>query len=342
MNARTPKNVMKGCIVNQSARIYVAGAETLAGAALLELLRAAGYRNLVGTPPDEPDLTVAGQVEDFFAEARPEYVFLVAGKSGGIRRNRERPAELMLDNLLVSAHVVHQAYSHSVTKLLYLASACSYPRNAPQPLRTESLLTGPLEPTSAAYATAKLAGWQLCQAYRQQYGVRFITAFPANPFGPHDDFSVEGGHVIPALIRRAHEAKLAEEPELIVWGTGTPRREFIYARDLADACLFVMQHYDGAEPINLGGAADRSIAEVAEAVAAVVGYRGRLRLDASKPDGMPLKALDSSRLHALGWRPSVKFRTALAETYAWFLQAQAAQRAAAKPEEDMLDVRAAV
>jgi GDP-L-fucose synthase len=320
--------------VNRSARIYIAGAETLAGAALLELLRSAGYCNLVGTPPDEPDLTVAGQVEDFFAEARPEYVFLVAGKSGGIRLNRERPAELMLDNLLVTAHVIHQAYSHGVTKLLYLASACSYPRNAPQPLCSESLMTGPLEPTSAAYATAKLAGWQLCHAYRQQYGVRFITAIPANPFGPHDDFSPEGGHVIPALLRRAHEAKLGNESELTVWGTGKPRREFIYARDLADACLCVMHHYDGSEPINLGWAEDLSIAEVVEAVAAVVGYRGRFRFDASKPDGMPFKALDSSRLRALGWRPSVHFRTALAETYAWFLQHVI--------EEDPIDVRAAV
>jgi GDP-L-fucose synthase len=342
--------MVKGRIVNRRARIYVAGAETLAGAALLDRFRGAGYGNLIGIPPDEPDLTVAGQVEDFFAEARPEYVFLVAGKSGGIQLNRERPAELMLDNLLVAAHVIHQAYRHGVTKLLYLASCCCYPKNAPQPLDSESLLTGPLESTSAAYATAKLAGWQLCQAYRQQYGVRFITAFPANPFGPHDDFSPESGHVIPALMRRAHEANLGREPELLVWGTGTPRREFIYSRDLADACLFVMDHYDGSEPINLGGSADRSIAEVAEAVAAVVGYLGRLRFDASKPDGMPLKALDSNRLRTLGWRPSVDFRTALAETYAWFLRStfgggpetRMALRATVKREEDPTDVRAAV
>jgi len=305
--------------VNRTARIYVAGGETLAGAALLELLRAAGHCNIVGMPPDEPDLASARQVEDFFAEARPEYVFLVAGKSGGIRLNRERPAELMRDNLLVAAHVIHQAYNHGVAKLLYLASSCGYPRHASQPLQVESLMTGPLEPTSAAYAMAKLAGWQLCEAYRRQYGVCFITAFPTNPFGPHDDFTPEGAHVIPGLMRRSHEAKLRNETELIVWGTGTPRREFIYARDLADACLFIMRHYDGPEPINLGGAAELSIAAVALAVAEVVGYRGRLRFDARQPDGMPCKGLDSNRLRELGWRPSTDFRTALAETYAWFL-----------------------
>ncbi len=304
--------------MNRTARIYVAGGQTLVGAALLELLRSAGYCNLVGTPPDEPDLTVAGQVEDFFGEARPEYVFLVAGKSGGIDLNRQRPAELMLDNLLIAAHVIHQAYCHRVRKLLYLASSCCYPKHAPQPLRVESLMTGRLEPTSAAYATAKLAGWQLCEAYRQQYGIHFVTAFPANPFGPHDDFSPESGHVIPALMRRAHEAKVRGEPVLPIWGTGTPRREFIYSRDLADACLFVMHSYDGPEPINLGGAVDLSIAEVAEGVAELVGYRGRLHFDTSKADGMPFKGLDSSRLRELGWGPSTDFRVALAETYAWF------------------------
>jgi GDP-L-fucose synthase len=323
-----------GSIVNRAARIYVAGGQTLAGAALLKRLRAAGYRNLVGVPPDDPDLTDAGQVEDFFAEARPEYVFLVAGKSGGIQLNQERPAELMLDNLLVTANVVHQAFRHRVAKLLYLASSCSYPKEAPQPLRVESLMTGPLEATSAAYATAKLAGWQLCEAYRRQHGVRFLTAIPTNPFGPHDDFSPDGGHVIPALMRRAHEAKGSGDPELLVWGSGTPRREFIYSRDLADACLFVMRHYEGTQPINLGGSPSRSIAEVARAIVEVVGYTGRIRFDKSKPDGMPSKRLDSSRLRRMGWRPATDFRTALAATYAWFLHRVV--------KEDLTYVRAAV
>jgi GDP-L-fucose synthase len=306
--------------MNRSSRIYVAGADTMIGAALLERLRAEGYRHLVGTPPDEPDLTVAAQVEDLFGEARPEYVFVAAGLSGGIHLNQARPADLMLHNLLVTAHVLDCASRYATKKLLYLASSCSYPKHAPQPLRVESLMSGPLEPTNVAYATAKLAGWQLCDAYRRQHGANFVTAIPANAFGPHDDFSPDGGHVIPALIRKAHEAKLRGEPSLTVWGTGRPRREFIFARDLADACVFVMRHYDGPEPINLGGGADLSIAEAAHLVAAVVGYRGRLRFDAAKPDGMPLKVLDAGPLWALGWRPSVDFRTGLAATYQWFLQ----------------------
>ncbi len=301
-------------------RIFVAGADTLAGAAIVERLRAEGFDNLVGIAPEEVDLTRADEVEYFFRETRPEYVFLAAGKSGGIRRNRDYPADLMLDNLLVATNVIPAAHRHGVTKLLYLASSCAYPKHAPQPLGVESLLTGTLEPTSEAYAVAKLAGWQLCAAYRRQHGDRFVTAFPANPFGPHDDFDPDAGHVIPALIRRAHEAKERDEPSLTVWGTGSPRREFIYARDLADASLFVLRHYDGAEPINLGGGADFSIAETAAAVADAVGYRGRLRFDASKPDGAPLKRLDARKLRALGWQPATEFRCALAETYRWFLQ----------------------
>ena len=306
--------------MNRDARIYVAGGNTLLGAALIERLQTDGCRNLVGLPPDQPDLTVSGQVEDFFGEARPEFVFLAAGQSGGIGRNQAQPAALMLDNLLSASHVIHAAHTHDVCKLLYVGSACCYPRDAPQPMRIESLMTGPLEQTNAAYATAKLAGLQLCAAYRRQCGARFITAIPANPFGPHDDFSEEGGHVIPALLRRTHEAKQRSDSELTVWGTGTPRREFIPAPDLADACMFVMQHYEEAEPINLGGGMDLSIAELAQVIADVVGFRGRIRFDATKPDGMLRKVLDSTPLRALGWRPATNFRTALAETYAWFLQ----------------------
>jgi GDP-L-fucose synthase len=305
--------------MKRDSRIYVAGGNTLLGAALLNRLRADGCRHLIGQPPDEPDLTVAGQVEDFFGETRPQYVFLVAGASGGINRNQKQPATLMLDNLLSAAHVIHAAHSHAVRKLVYVSSACCYPRNAAQPMRVESLMSGAMEPTNAAYAMAKLVGWQLCAAYRQQYGVHFITAIPSNPFGPQDDFSPDGGHVIPSLMRRAHEAKLRDEPELVVWGTGTPRREFIYARDLADACLTVMLHYDRPEPINLGGGIDLSIGELARAVADVVGYRRGIRFDPTKPDGMRRKVLDSSPLRALGWRPRTDFRAALAKTYDWFL-----------------------
>jgi GDP-L-fucose synthase len=306
--------------LNRASRIYIAGGDTLIGAALLGRLRSAGYCNLIEERPREPDLTVAGQVEDFFGETRPEYVAFAAGRSGGIRANQARPAELMLDNLLAAAHVLHQAHCHGVRKLLYLASACMYPRQAPQPLRVESLMTGPLESTSEAYAMAKLAGLRLCQAYRHQYGARFISAVPANVFGPEDHFDPEDGHVFGALFHRLHDARLRGDAEVTVWGTGTPRREFVYSADLADACLFVLQNYDGPEPINLGGGWDLSVAEVAHAVAAVVGYGGRICFDPRRPDGAPFKGLDSGPLRALGWAPRAEFRAALRETYQGFLR----------------------
>ncbi|HEY7326861.1 MAG TPA: GDP-L-fucose synthase [Gemmataceae bacterium] len=306
--------------MNETSRIYVAGGDTLIGAALRERLRATGFTNLVGEPPAEPDLISSWQVKDFFASERPEYVFLTAGPSGGIRANQNYPAQLMHDNLLMAVHVIDAAYRFGVSKLLYLASSCSYPRLAPQPMRVESLMTGPLEPTNEAYAMGKLAGMALCQAYRQQYGSQFLTAIPANAFGPHDDFSAEDSHVIPGLIRRFHDARCRGQAEVRIWGSGRPRREFLYSLDLADACLFVMEKYDADEPINLGGGSDLSIAETANLVAEVVGYRGRLSFDVSQPDGMPLKGLDSRPLKKLGWAPATEFRTALAETYDWFLR----------------------
>ena len=320
--------------MKHSARIYVAGGDTLLGAALREKLRAEGFTHLVGEPPDEPDLTCLREVEDFFAAVKPECVFLTAGASGGIRANQARPAELMRDNLLVATHVIHAAHGHGITRLLYLASSCSYPRLAAQPMRIESLMTGALEPTNEAYAMAKLAGMKLCQAYRKQYGSPFITAIPANAFGPYDDFSAEDSHVIPGLIRRFHEARCRGDAEVRIWGSGRPRREFIYSRDLADACLFVMRNYDAPEPINLGGGQELSIADTACAVAAVVGYHGRLSFDTTCPDGMFRKSLDCRPLRDLGWTPPTAFRTALAETYAWFLRYIV-------PEESM-DVRTAV
>ncbi|HMF19996.1 MAG TPA: GDP-L-fucose synthase [Gemmataceae bacterium] len=305
--------------MRQTSRIYVAGGDTLIGAALREQLRLAEFDHLVGEPPNEPDLTDDRQVEDFFAEARPEFVFLTAGKVGGIRANQDRPTELMHHNLLVATHLMHAACWHGVEKLLYLASSCCYPKNTPQPLQPSSLYTGPVEETSAAYATAKLAGIELCRAYRRQFGRSFVGVIPANPFGPHDDFDPDTGHVISALIQRIHEAKERGQREVILWGTGKPRREFIYSRDLADACMFVMAHYDEPEAINLGSGMETSIAELAGLIAEVVGYHGRLQFDSSRPDGMLRKVLDSSKLFALGWRPKTDFRTALEETYAWFL-----------------------
>ncbi|MFO0799949.1 MAG: GDP-L-fucose synthase [Gemmataceae bacterium] len=306
-------------------RVFVAGGDTLPGAALLDLLPAEGFADLVGVGPDEPDLTDALAVNSFFASERPEWVFLVGGPSGGIGLNRARPADLMLANLQVATNVLDAAHRHGVRKLLYLASSCAYPREAPQPLSPVSLGTGPLEPTSAPYATAKLAGAVLCDAYRRQYGAKFVTAFPANPFGPGDDFGADSGHVIPALIRRAHEAAENGDRVLTVWGSGTPRREFLFSRDLASACLFALRNYDGDAPLNLGGGTVLSIAEVARAVANVVGFRGRLVFDTSKPDGAPLKALDSSVLLGMGWAPATRFHDAVHETYHWFLHHEAAE-----------------
>lgn len=311
--------------MEKHARIYVAGAETTIGAALLRELERQGYGNLVNTPGEDPDLADAAQVDAFFARTLPEYVFLAAGKSGGIRANQNYPAELIHENLLVACHVIHSAYRHGVKKLFYLASSCSYPKHCPQPMRVESLLTGPFELTNEAYAVAKIAGIKLCQAYHQQYGVNFITGIPADAFGPGDDFSLEDSHVIPAFIRKMHEGKTHGAESVEIWGTGAPRREFIFVDDLADACLFVMREYDGPNPINLGGGSNLSIRELAELIQEVVSYPGELVFDPSKPDGMPAKLLDSSQLREMGWEPRTPIRSALAVTYRWFLQREQAK-----------------
>jgi GDP-L-fucose synthase len=305
-------------IMNRLSRIFVAGGDTLIGAALLDHLSDCGFINLVGVGVYEPDLTDADAVNDFFRQMRPEFVFHAAGKSGGIGRNRSHPVDLMVDNLRVTPNVLEAAQQCGVKKLLFLGSSCSYPKLAPQPMQVESLLTGPVEPTSEAYAMAKLAGWKMCEAYRRQHGCHFITGIPANAFGPNDDFDSDSGHVIPSLIRRCHDAKRGMAGNLEVWGTGSPRREFIFSRDLADACLFAMKHYDGDAPINLGGGTDVSIADAARTIADVVGFRGELTFDTTKPDGAPLKALDSSVLLNMGWMPRTDFRSAIVETYRWF------------------------
>lgn len=303
--------------MEKTSKIYVAGGDTLIGQALLRELAGQGYENVLGAEPDPAD---AAQVERFFSEQAPEYVFLVAGKSGGICANQKYPADLMMDNLLAETNVVGGAHRHGVKKLLYLASSCSYPREAAQPMRVESLMTGPLEPTNEAYAVAKLAGVTLCRAFRQQYGDDFIVGIPANAFGPGDDFSPEDSHVVGALIRRVHEARAAGLPSVEIWGTGSPRREFVYADDLADACIFLMRNYNDGLPLNVGGGADLSIKDLALLVKEVVGYEGELAFDAARPDGMPLKSLDSERLLGMGWRPRTPFREALKQTYDWFLE----------------------
>lgn len=304
--------------MNPRSRIFVAGSETLVGAALVERLQAEGFGELVGQAPYDPDLSRGEEVEDFFAAARPEYVFIAGGRSGGILENQRHPADLMHENLLGTAHLLNAAQRYRTAKVLYLASSCIYPRLAPQPMSETDICTGPMEPTSEFYSLAKLSGLKLCQAYQRQYGSRFITAIPSNPFGPRDDFDAETSHVIPALIRKFHFAAQYGEPTCTVWGSGRPRRDFIFSRDLADACLFLMRNYEGLQPVNIGSGVDRSIAEVAHALAEVVGYRGRIRFDKSKADGAPSKCLDVTRLRGLGWRPFNDFHAALTETWDWY------------------------
>ena len=298
-----------------STRIYVAGGDSFIGRAIRGRVR----RPLL-VDDAEPDLTDRAAVERFFTQTRPDVVLVAAGKTAGIAGNQRSPADLMLDNLLGSTHVISAAWNAGVRKLLYLASSCVYPKAAPQPFSPSSLWTGPVEPTSDAYAVAKLAGIRLCEAYRRQHGANFITAIAADAYGPGDDFSQENSHVAAALLRRIHEAKTAAAPFVEIWGSGTPRREFIFVDDLADACLFAMDHYDGAEPLNLGTGVTTSITELAEGIRDVVGYEGELRFDRSKPDGMAFKGLDSEPLHTLGWKARHGLRQGLEETYGWYLK----------------------
>ena len=306
--------------MNPDARIYVAGAGTMAGTALTRVLRDEGFTAIVGTDAIEPDLVNQGAVDAFFERERPEYVFLLAGRTAGIGGNQRFPADLMIETLTIASHVIPAAWRAGVRKLLYLSSSCTYPKLAPQPLEPSAFWTGPVEPTSAAYAVAKLAGATLCDAYRRQYGARFFTAISADAYGPGDDYSTEDAHVVGALLRRMHDARVNSAPEVVGWGTGAPRREFIYVDDLASACLFAMLHYEGDQPINLGTGRDTSIRELAEAIREVVGYTGTLRFDASKPDGMPFKGLDSSVLHGLGWRAQWDLKRGLERTYAEYLK----------------------
>ncbi len=305
-------------MLQRDDKIFVAGMGNLIGMALQRELKHQGYSYILAKPEEEPDLTDASQVDGFFKQTTPDLVFLVAGKSGGIGANQKYPAELIRHNLLVECHVIDCAFRHRVRKLLYLASSCSYPKDCPQPMREEALLTGPLEPTNEAYAVAKIAGIKLCQAYRQQYGANFIVAIPANVFGPGDDFSPEDSHVIASLMRKMHEAKLNGSKFVEIWGTGMPRREFIFADDLAEASVFIMSHYEGSQPINVGGGENLSIKDLALMIQEVTEYQGEIRFNPSKPDGMPIKLLDSSKLKDMGWYPRTSFHLALGKTYEWF------------------------
>ncbi|MGH0032540.1 MAG: GDP-L-fucose synthase family protein [Myxococcota bacterium] len=304
--------------VPTSARIFVAGHRGLVGSAIVRRLQAEGYTNLLLAGREELDLRDQSAVDAWFHAHRPEYCYLVAGTVGGILPNSQRPAEFIYDNLMIHATVVHAAYQSGVEKLLYLGSSCIYPREAEQPMGEDALLAGPLEPTNEAYAIAKIAGIKLCAAYHQQYGCNFVSGMPTNLYGPGDNFDLETSHVLPALMRRFHEAKLRGEGEVTIWGSGTPRREFMHVEDLADCCLFLMERYDEAPHVNIGTGQDCSIRELAEMVRARVHPDAELRFDASKPDGMPRKLLDVSRLHALGWRHRIDLEAGIDRTYAWF------------------------
>jgi GDP-L-fucose synthase len=304
--------------MDRGSGIYVAGGRTMIGSAIVRRLQADGLTPI--PVDDEPDYRDGAAVEAFLSRRRPAYVFVAAGETAGIAGNTARPADLMTDNLLVAANLIPAAARNGVARLVYLASSCIYPKHSPHPLQTSSLWSGPVEPTSAAYATAKLAGVVMCEAFRRQHAKPFVAAIGADAYGPGDDFSAENAHVVGALIRRFDEAARAGAPFVEVWGSGTPRREFIFVDDLADACVFAMERYDGIDAINLGTGVDTAIADLAREVARVVGYRGEIRFDRTKPDGMPFKGLDSSVLRDLGWRPAWTLARGLEETYRWYLK----------------------
>ena len=300
--------------------IFIAGHSGLAGSAILRALQSRGYSRLIVRTHQELELTDARAVKDFFQQERPESVFLAAAKVGGIQANNTLPAEFLRENLLIQTHVLHEAWQAGVKKLLFLGSSCIYPKLAPQPIPESALLTGELEPTNDAYAIAKIAGIQLCKAYWKQYGANFIAVMPTNLYGPQDNFHPEHSHVLPALLRRFHEAQRDGLKEVTVWGSGTPKREFLHSDDLASACLFLMEHYDSPEIINIGWGQDCTIRELAEMIAETVGYTGTLKWDNSRPDGTPRKVLDNRKLSALGWEPKISLQEGLRLTYKWYLE----------------------
>lgn len=307
-------------MMNKDAKIYVAGHRGLVGAALVRRLQADGFSSIVTATSREVDLREQAAVRRFFADQRPDYVFLAAAKVGGILANDSYPAEFIYDNLMIEANIIDAAYRNGAKKLLFLGSTCIYPKLAPQPLREEYLLSGPLEPTNEWYAVAKIAGIKLCQAYQRQYGARFISAMPTNLYGPGDNFDLEKSHVMPALIRKFHEAKVAGAPSVVVWGTGKPLREFLHVDDCARAAVFLMENYECPDIVNIGTGSDISIGDLAALVKKVVGYGGDIVFDASKPDGTPRKLVDVTRITGLGWLPAIGLEEGVADAYRWFLE----------------------
>src|SRR6266700_1759101 len=306
--------------MHQGSRIYVAGHRGMVGSAIWRELERRGFRSLIGPARAELDLLDAAAVQEFYAQAKPEFVFFAAAKVGGILANDTLAAEFIYQNLQIQNNVIHQAWKAGVKKLLFLGSSCIYPKLAPQPLKEQYLLSGPLEPTNQWYAIAKIAGLKMCQAYRRQYGCEFISAMPTNLYGPNDNYDLQNSHVLPALIRKFHEAKVADAPAVTCWGTGAPLREFLYVDDLARACVFLMETYSEEQFINIGSGSDLSVRELAETVKHIVGFAGEIVWDTSKPDGTPRKLMDSSQLLALGWKPQVDLRTGIRLAYEDFLK----------------------
>src|SRR5438552_1557671 len=306
--------------MRKSDKIFVAGHRGLAGSALVRRLESEGFDNLAKRDRSQLDLAEEGAVQNFFAQEKPAVVILAAAKVGGIKANDDFPAEFLLENLRIQNNIIHAAHDAGVRKLLFLGSSCIYPKFAPQPIPETALLSGPLEATNEAYAIAKIAGIKLRQAFSREYGANFISAMPTNLYGPNDNFDLETSHVLAALLRKAHEAKISSARELVVWGTGTPRREFLHVDDCASACLFLLEKYDSPEIVNVGCGEDISIHELAELVCDVVGFDGELSWDKTKPDGTPRKLLDLSKLRGLGWTPTIPLRDGIAQTYEWFLK----------------------
>ena len=306
--------------MNKNSKIYVAGHRGLVGSAIVRNLEERGYTNIICRTHKELDLTRQADVEKFFAEEKPEYVFLAAAKVGGIQANNTRPAEFIYENLMIESNIIHSAYKYGVKKLLFLGSSCIYPKFANQPIKEEYLLTGELEPTNEAYAIAKITGIELCKFYKRQYGRDFISAMPTNLYGINDNFDLETSHVLPALIRKFHEAKINNQEEVVMWGTGKPLREFMYVDDLADALVHLMVNYSDEIHVNMGTGKDLSIGELAQIVKEVVGYEGKIVNDLSKPDGTPRKLLDVSRLEATGWKYKTELREGIEKVYKWYLE----------------------
>ena len=310
--------------MKQHARIFVAGHRGLAGSAIVRRLQSEGCDNIITRTRTELDLTDRRAVDLFYQQERPQIVFVAAAKVGGILANNTFPADFLRDNLAIALNVIDGAHHAGVEKLLFLSSSCVYPKFAPQPMKEAHLLTGALEPTNEPYAVAKIAGMKMTETYHRQYGSQFFSVLPTNLYGPNDNFDLQNSHVLPALLRKFHEAKAGAASTVTVWGSGTPRREFMHVDDLADACVFLMQNYAGSEPVNIGVGDDLSIADLASLVANVVGYEGQITYDASKPDGTPRKLLDVSRLSKLGWKPRISLRDGLIQTYRWYLSQQLA------------------